>query len=193
MSQVHGASMDASVTISYTGWSLLPIQALAWQQANNTGWFYADPIAAAVQNGSQDVTGFKFVASTTNWNLNSFALGGNFGMLTNLLFANYPTIEIQYANADFNTFSQNWSEKWTGNLKLFDLISLGSFSQGAYGNSLKEGADNSSFTVSFSASPQVITVPTLQQQAFVLGCAVSNPAVAASLELDELLTRLASR
>ncbi len=176
MSQAAGTSADASVAIKFEGYSMVPIAALAWQQATNVGWYYGDPIAQAVANGSQDITGFKFVAPTA-YNMQSVDDGGNFGLLTNLLIANYPTITITYSNADYSSFKQSWSEHVSGNLSLFGFISLGSFSQGAYSSSATQGSDNSTFTVTFSASPQVIGVPTLQQQAFVIGGAVSNPGV----------------
>jgi hypothetical protein len=170
------------------GYSLIPVNTLAWQQATNQGWYYGDPIAQAVANGSKDVTGFKFVAPT-GYNLQAITNGGNFGQLTALLISNYPTITITYTNANYTEFEEHWSESTSGNLSLFGFISLGSFSQGAYGSTYKRGADNSTFTVTFSASPQVVTLPTLMQQAYVIGGAVNNPGVTpgSSLALLEKL------
>jgi hypothetical protein len=177
MSKVQGTSTDASVTITYAGYSIVPMEPAAWQQATNVGFYYPDVIAQAVANGSQDVTGFKFL-NPSPYNLGSVASGGNFGVLTNLLIANYPTITITYQNADFSSFEQAWSEKVSGDLTLFGFIKLGSFAQGAYGSSYAQSSDNSTFTVSFSASPQVTSVPQLQQTAYVIGGAVENPGVA---------------
>jgi hypothetical protein len=176
MSQAAGTSSSASVKMTYAGYSLVPVNALAWQQATNQGWYYGDPIAQAVTNGTKDVTGFKFVAPT-GYNLLDISRGGNFGQLTALLISNYPTITITYTNASYSEFSKHWSESVSGNLSLFGFISLGSFSQGAYGSSYQSGADNSTFTVSFSASPQVIGLPTMMQQAYVIGGGVNNPGV----------------
>lgn len=176
MSKVQGTSTDASVTITYAGYSIVPILPAAWQQATNVGFYYPSVIAQAVANGTQDVTGFKFL-NPSAYNLGSVASGGNFGLLTNLLIANYPTVTITYQNADFSSFEQSWSEKVSGNLTLFGFIKLGSFSQGAYGSSYAEGSDNSTFTISFSASPQVTSVPQLMQTAYVIGGAVQNPGV----------------
>jgi hypothetical protein len=179
--------------MTYAGYSLVPVNTLAWQQATNQGWYFGDPIAQAVTNGSKNVTGFKFIAPT-GYNLQSITNGGNFGQLTSLLISNYPTISITYTNANFTEFEQHWSESVSGNLSLFGFISLGSFSQGAYGSSYQRGADNSSFTVTFSASPQVITLPTLMQQAYVIGGAVNNPGVTpSSLELLEKLVAASLR
>jgi hypothetical protein len=174
MSQVNGTSTDCSVSMLWKGYSMIPMAPLAWQQATSVGWYYGDPITQAMANGQQDVDGFKFI-STPPYNLGKLDNGGTFGQFTNLLIANYPTITITYRNANFSAFQQAWSEHVSGNLTLFGFISLGSFSQGAYGSSYQQGADNSTFSVTFSASPQVTSVPQLQQTAYVVAGAVNTP------------------
>lgn len=174
MSKTAGASTDCSVSITYAGYSMVPAAPAAWQQATNVGFYYADPINQAAANGNQDVTGFKFL-NTPPYQLASLADGGNFGLLTNLLISNFPTVSITYTHADYSTFSQSWNEQVSGNLTLFGFIKLGSFSQGAYGSSFTQGSDNSSFTVTFSASPEVTGVPQNLKTAYVIGAAVANP------------------
>ncbi|MCC5624303.1 hypothetical protein [Nostoc sp. CHAB 5715] len=75
MQMVQGSSKDSLIEIKYPGYTMVPIEPLAWQQATNIGWYYEDPIAEAYKNGTQDVTGFKFVLPP-NYNLNSLADGG---------------------------------------------------------------------------------------------------------------------
>ncbi|QSJ18879.1 hypothetical protein JYQ62_09065 [Nostoc sp. UHCC 0702] len=176
MSKVQGTSTDASITLNWKGYSVVPMAPTAWQQATNIGWFYPDPIAQAVKNDTKDVSGFIFTNSPA-YNLKPFKEGGDFGFLTNLVISNYPTISIRYNNANFSEFKQSWQENVTGNLKLFGFIELGSFSQGAYGSSYQQGANNSTFTVTFSASQEVLTIPDLQKTAYVIGGALSNPGV----------------
>jgi len=174
MNQVSGTSTECSVTMTWAGYSMIPMAPLAWQQATSVGWYNGDPITQAMANGNQDVDGFKFV-SPPPFNLGKLDNGGTFGQFTNLLIGNYPTITITYRNANFASFQQSWSEKVSGNLTLFGFISLGSFSQGAYGSSYQQGADNSTFSVTFSASPQIVGVPQLQQTAYVIAGAVNTP------------------
>lgn len=176
MSNVSGSSTNCSVSITYAGYSMVPAQPTAWKQATNIGFYFADPINQAVANTGRDVTGFKFL-NNPPYNLNALANGGNFGLLTNLLISNYPTIEITYSNANYSKFMESWNQKVSGNLTLFGFIKLGSFSQGAYSSSVTQGSDNSSFKVTFSASPEVTSVPQNQKTAFVIGAAVTNPGV----------------
>jgi hypothetical protein len=176
MSNVSGSSTNCSVSITYAGYSMVPAQPTAWKQATNIGFYSADPISQAVANTGRDVTGFKFL-NNPPYNLNALANGGNFGLLTNLLISNYPTIEITYSNANYSKFMESWNQKVSGNLTLFGFIKLGSFSQGAYRSSVTQGSDNSSFKVTFSASPEVTGVPQNQKTAYVIGAAVTNPGV----------------
>ena len=178
MSQASGTSTDCSVSIKYEGYSMIPAAPAPWQQATNQGFYYADPVAQAVDNEGQDITGFHFL-NKPPYDMSAFADGGNFGLLTNILIGNYPTITITYKNANYSSFKESWSETVSGNLTLFGFIKLGSFSQGAYGSSYAEGSDNSTFTVTFSASPEVVGVPQLQKTAYVIGGAVQNPGVKA--------------
>jgi hypothetical protein len=176
MTTVQGTSSDCTVEISYKGFTMAPIAASAWQQATSVGWFFGDPIAEAFRNQGKDVTGFKFV-SDPPYNLGPLAAGGNFGMLTNLLISNYPTVKIHYRNADFNSFKQSWNQSLSGNLTLFGFISLGRFSEGSSSSSYQEGSSNSEFTVEFGPSKEVLSVPDLQKTAFPIGGSFDFPAV----------------
>jgi hypothetical protein len=175
MSQAAGTSTTAEVKMTWAGFSMVPMAPKAWAQDSKVGWFYAGPIQQAIDNIGEDVDGFYFLGDQPPYNMGDVEKGGNFGFFTNLLIANFPTVKITYSKADFKTFKENWKENVSGNLKLFGAISLGSFSQGAYGSSYEEGSDNSTFTVTFSASPAVISVPQAQQTAYVIAGAIENP------------------
>lgn len=174
MSKSEGTSENCSVTMKWEGYSMVPSSPSAWQQATNKGWYFADPIKQAIDSEGQDISGYSFVI-TPPFNMGKFVDGGDFGMLNNILIANYPTIEITYSNANFSSFKESWDQHSSGNLTLFGFIKLGSFSEGVYQSSYKEGSDNSSFTVKFSASPAIVGVPELQQTAYVIGGAITNP------------------
>jgi hypothetical protein len=176
MTTVQGSSTECDIEISYKGFTMAPIAASAWQQATNVGWLFGDPIVEAFRNKGKDVTGFKFV-SDPPYNLGPLATGGNFGMLTNLLISNYPTVKIHYRNADRNSLKQSLKQAGSGNLTLFGFISLGRFSEGASSISYQENGSNSEFTVEFGPSKEVLSVPDLQKTAFPIGGSFDFPAV----------------
>ncbi|MCE0485728.1 hypothetical protein [Ornithinimicrobium sediminis] len=162
MSKASGTSTDCSVEITYPGYSLVSMAPAAWQQGTSQGFFSADPIAQACADEGQDVTGFTFL-NTPPYAMGSVEDGGGFGLLTNLLVSNYPTVTITYEHAAFSTCTQSWSETVTGNLTLLGFIKLGSFTQGAYGSKVEAGSDDISFTVTFTPSPAVTSLqPNLQ-------------------------------
>lgn len=176
MSKSEGTSTDCSVSMKWEGYAMIPMSPTAWQQATEEGWYYTDPISQAVANTGKNISGFQFVIKPP-FNMGAYANGGNFGLLNNLLIANYPTVEITYKNGNFNKFKESWEQHASGNLTLFGFIKLGSFSEGVYKSSFKEGSDNSSFKVTFSASDAIVSVPELQQSAYAIGGAITNPGV----------------
>jgi hypothetical protein len=170
--KLAGTGDVSSMTIEYPGYTLVPIDSTAWQQASNIGWYCGEPIAQAVENGAEDVTGFKFL-EPPGYNLAPLASGGNFGMLTGLVISNFPNVTINYENADFSAFQEAWTPPAPGNLTLFGFLNLGSSRQGVYGTLCQPGRSNNEFTLRFS--PQPVNVPQLQQSAFVVGGCVRNP------------------
>jgi hypothetical protein len=181
MSKAQGASASATVSVVYTGYSMIPSAPLAYNASTGTGWYSGadpgSPITQAIKNGTGDVTGFKFMGLPSTLNLAALAQGGNVGFLNNVLIANYPTITITYTNADYNSFKQVFQQQVSGSATLFGFIPLGSANESSYSMTSSAGANNSTFTVTFAGSSQVATVGSLQQKAYVIGGAITNPGV----------------
>ena len=174
MSTVQGSSTDCKVNMSYAGYSLVPAGPSSWQQAIASGFYSAEPIRQAVANAGRDVTGYQFL-NPPPFDLGPVDANGNFGLLTSLLISNYPTVTITYSNANYSSFAQAWEQHVSGNLKLFGLIDLGSFSEGVYSSTITKGANDTTFSVTFSSSPEVVGVPQNMKTAYVIGAAVTNP------------------
>jgi hypothetical protein len=176
MNTFAGTSATATVSMKYIGFTMVPTAPTAWQQATDIGWFYGAPIAEAWANWQSGTkpTGFNFVSDPTP------ILGPNgsgLAQITNLLISNFPTITITYTNADYQRFQEAWSEQASGNIRLFGFLDVGSFSQGVYSSTVTSNGSNSSFSVTFTPSPQILTVPALQQTAYVIGGTFDYPAL----------------
>ena len=176
MTRIRGASSDASVTVEYPGFTFIPIQVTAWQQAANVGWYNGQPIAEAYANRENPKTGFNFVTQPP-FNLRPLSEGGNFGRLTGLLISRYPTIKIHFRNANFEEFKESFQQNASGNLTLFGFINLGSSREGTYQSQYEAGRSNSEFTVTFKESDAVLSQAPLQKTAFVIGGVFNFPAV----------------
>lgn len=172
---MQGAGQAASVVINFPGWTMVPSAPMPFQQANQTGWYYSEPIAEAYNNfvkGATNVTGFKF-SSAPPFNLGQ---GGNFGQLRATLICNYPTITVNYSQGNCSLFQQSFSQAASCDVYLFGLFKIGSVSQSLYTSQVTQGSSQSAFQVTFTPSQQVLAVPPLQQTAFVLGGVVGYPA-----------------
>ncbi len=166
-----GAGQSAQVTISYSGCSLVPMGPVNWNQATDTGWYYTTPIAQAVANQGQDVTGYQF-SPTPQFN---FGAGGDFGILTGLLISNYPTVTIKYSQGTYEDFEASFNQQSNWDLSLFGLFKIGGFKESLYEAELSQDNQSGSFTVKFTPSPQVLSVPALQETAYVIGGGVDYP------------------
>jgi hypothetical protein len=141
-----------TATISYSGCQLVPVQASAWQQATDTGWFDPDPLAQAAANGLQDVTGYRFISQPT-YNLGPLEDGGNFGQLVTLLISNTPVVSFSSISAKAVT---NAVTPAASAADFYDSLSL-----------LK--LDQPATSEAFFVTDAVPTVPQLQQSAYVVG------------------------
>jgi hypothetical protein len=175
MNTFAGTSASSTITVTFTGFTMVPSAPSAWQQATDLGWFYGDPIAEAWQHWTSGTnpTGFNFVSDPSSILGKD---GRGLGQISNLLISNYPTISITYTDADYQTFQSSWVSTASGNITLFGFIPIGSFSAGVYSSSSQQNGSNSSFTLSFTPSKQVLSVPTLQQTAYVIGGSFDYPA-----------------
>jgi hypothetical protein len=88
-----GENGEATVEITYRGYSRVPAAPTAWSQEKNAGWFDGGPIAEASRNGNSTASGFRFTAPT-GYNLGPLAEGGDFGLITDLLISTPPEVVI---------------------------------------------------------------------------------------------------
>ncbi len=181
-----GTSSTATLAMNFSGFTMVPIAASAWQQATDLGWYFGAPIAEAWKNWNSGTkpTGFNFVSDPTPI-LGSDGKG--LGQISNLLISQYPTVTITYSNADFSSFRQAWQENVSGNLTLFGFIPVGSVSEGVYSSTAQSNGSNSSFTLTFTPSQQVLSVPPLQQTAYVIGGSFDYPATDSPTIVNQIL------
>lgn len=168
------APNGATATISYPGCQMVAVQASAWQQATNTGWFYADPIADAYRNGTQDVTGYRFTTAPS-YNPGPLSSGGDLGYLVSLLISNPPTVSLSMPSAALLADTAPTEVV----ADFFDSLSLLNLGQAAdvhyYGMTAVTPTSLNMLSV---AAPTTVSasVPLLQQSAYVVGACLDFPA-----------------
>ncbi len=80
-----------SMTITYEGYVYIPFSSAAWRSNDSVGWYYNTPIAQAT-NTLPKQTGYKFTLAPQK----NVSRSKKLGLLTGLLVANPPKVEITY-------------------------------------------------------------------------------------------------
>lgn len=177
MSKITGASSEMSIKMDYKGVSIITLTPDSFDQSTRDGWFNAEPIRQAVENGDKDVTGYKFVGGKPPFTIAPVGKGGNFGQLKNLVICQYPTITITYHNANYSQFKESFEQKTRASAKLFGFIPLGSVEGGVYKSKVEAGSSDESFSVTFSPAMEIVSESSLQASAYVIGATVDTPGV----------------
>lgn len=166
----QGTGTDVSVSLSFQGFSWVPVGVAQFQEDTVSGWMSAQVLAQAAQNHGQDVTGLTFFESP-GFNLGQ---GGNFGMLTGVLISNFPTFTMTYAHGAYSQFQKSFQEQSSWNVSFLG-IPISSFSQSLYQATSQESGTSGGFTVTFTPSAETLDVPDLQKQAYVIGGSIAYP------------------
>ncbi|HET7233721.1 MAG TPA: hypothetical protein VFJ16_27170 [Longimicrobium sp.] len=173
MFSAQGCGSSASVSLTFTGVTYVPLQPAEYDSALNKGWFSSPVLAQAFQNTGKDVTGYVF-SVPPQWNL---AQGGSFGMLDGVVIANFPTIQINYSEGDWSTFSRQFQQTSEWNLSFLGVPIAGA-SQSSFEASAEASGSQGGFTLTFGPSPELLSVPDFDKQAYVIGATVTYPAAA---------------
>src|SRR3954452_10961103 len=180
MTSIQGSGKSIQISLSYDGYSTVPVSPQALIPASSTGptgatgWYFPRMIAEANQNsqlGPNAPTGYVFI-NPPSVNLNPFPTGA-FNTLTTLLISNYPSISINYAAGDYNSFKEVFSAQASGAVRVFG-IPIGSASMSTYSSKLQQGSTNQSFSVNF-APPSVTGISTPQLTAYMIGAVIDSP------------------
>jgi hypothetical protein len=163
---IQGAGTSHSVTLNFPGFQLVQITPTAF--SNGTGWWDPAILAATIRNGSEDVTGMRWVTGQAPLAFN-FGQNGNFGQLSTLLISQQPSVTVNFHNGSYNSFSQFYSSSSTSVSTIFG-IPFGSRSSFSYSSSLQKGSSDSDFTLTMVPNfANVLAQTQLQRQAYVLG------------------------
>ena len=189
MESIQGAGSAMTISVKYTGYSVVPSAPQAQQTVGGggtIGWYSQQILQEAYSNFKSGFTGSGMMFhGTPSITLDQYP-SGNFNLLSNVVISNYPTISINYANGSYSQFSQSFATQASGSVKLFGFIPVGGGSMSTYQASTQQGSTNSSFSVNF-VPPSTTGVPPLLQTAYVIGGVVVSPAVTASSVVDAFL------
>jgi hypothetical protein len=172
--EIAGEGGEATLTIDYPGFTMVPTGPRPWREEANAGWFDGGPIAEANRNRGQAVSGFQFTVPPA-YNLGPLAAGGDFGLITHVLISNPPIVTIHFHDMDFERLRQRLAPGASGRLELLGPPPEGAPPAPLYSASYSRPADGG---VTLVLTPVQPSVPPLQQTAYVMGGAFDFPGAA---------------
>jgi hypothetical protein len=182
MESAQGAGSEVDVTITYTGWSDVPVQPAALTTVGGTspstvGWYAPQLLKEAYRNlqaGANAPSGLTFPRHWNSVDLDRFPMG-QFNFLSTILITNYPTITLHYTAGDYAQFQESLATHTTGTVSVLG-IPVASVSINTYNMDSHQNSSNSDFTVTLTPTPPT-GVPPLLVTAHVIGGVVTSPAV----------------
>ncbi len=163
--QLEGRGGEATITIDYPGFTMVPAGPKSWLEKEDTGWFNGGPIAEANRNSGKAVSGFHFTVPPA-YNLGPQVEGGDFGLITHLLISNPPIVTIDFPEGDLERFSKRLAQGASGRLGLFGSAPERRLSAPLYSVSYSRLAGGGFALV---LAPVQLAVSPLQQTAYVIG------------------------
>jgi hypothetical protein len=96
------ATQPTDIEVVFRGVTMVYFSPNTFNPATNQNWCWIPPIAAAINNGNNDVTGFKFSPATTI----DFSINGPFALLSAVAISNLPSISLTITTPDYQSISK---------------------------------------------------------------------------------------
>lgn len=159
-----------SVSMSFTGATLVNFGAAAFNMATGLNWAWFQPIQEAITNGTNDVTGFKF---SPNPNID-FSPNGPFGLLNGVAIANYPTIVIKVTSSNYQSIQKTFEQSSTVKVSFLG-ITLASASESTYSASTSVDSSSQTITITLNPPQELVAGNSVDSLGWVLGAVVDYP------------------
>jgi hypothetical protein len=168
--QIATSSNSVSIKMTFTGCNLVNFGPLAYNQSNGLGWAWFDPIRQAIQNGTQDVSGFKFSPQPQI----DFSTAGPFGYPDGVAISNYPSVEITVKSANYQSILQTFQQQSRVGVSFLG-IPLASATESTYSSSASQDASSSTVTIKLSPPQSLVAGNTNKSVGWLLGAVLSYP------------------
>lgn len=174
LEKLSGSGASYKMKAIFPGPTLTHFEPVGYDVSTRSGWYDADPIQGAAKNGKQDITGYYFSSPPPF----TIGKGGDLGILNALAMSQFPTIEIDFHQADYSSYKSVVKESASVDVKLFGICKVGGASQSLYKATSKANSSISGFTVTLDPGPNSQLDPSgnsLANQAFVLAAQAVYP------------------
>lgn len=167
---IDSSTTSCTITITFSGITTFTPSAQPYSVITNSGWWAPNKIKQALSNTGGG-NGLVFAMGAPSYN---FGENGDFGFIQNLLISNPPTLTLEYANADYKQINTSLSASADLNV---DFLGIGFIAGSAsyYKSTVSQTATGTGVSINLAPNLAVTPVPTLLQQAYVIGADVIWP------------------
>jgi len=169
--QIAIESNTIEIEMTFTGVTPVQFGPADFSAATGKNWYYMEPIADAIKNGDQDVTGFKFSPDPQI----DFSASGPFGFLTGLAISNYPSFQITVSGSNYASIEKQFQQSASAKVSFLG-IPLGGASESTYSSSVKTNAASQSVTITLDPPKELVAGNAVDSRGWVLGVQTQHPA-----------------
>ncbi len=111
------ATQPTTIEVVFKGVTMVYFSPQTFNQSTNQNWYWVSPIAEAINNGNNDVTGFKFSPAITI----DFSKNGPFAILSAVAISNLPSISLTITMPDYQSISETVNNASLNTTSLFGV------------------------------------------------------------------------
>lgn len=159
---------EVSVTVTYSGITLIPANPTELSANNKKGWYASDILEETAAKSGKDVTGYQLVDSKYNAKT-LFGKNGKLRRMKTLVISQLPSIKLHFSKFDCERLLKSFEEQTELNFQMLNgFISAGSSNKYACSES-KYDKNSQSLDVTLSPLPLGTSGTAENQTAYVLG------------------------
>jgi hypothetical protein len=164
-------SDSVSITMTFTGPTIVNYAPLTFNQSTQQGWFFMAPILEAIKNQGQDVSGYQFAPSPGI----DFSNNGPFGLLQGVAIANYPSAKIVIKSSSYQSIQTTFQQTVSVGISFLG-IPLGSSTESTYSHSASSSSTDSTVTITLNPPPNMVAGTSISSMGWILGAQTNYPA-----------------
>jgi hypothetical protein len=169
--EIMKSSESVSITMTFTGPTIVNYAPLAFNQSTQQGWFFMAPILDAIKNQGKDISGYQFAPSPGI----DFSNNGPFGLLQGIAIANYPSAKIVIKSSSYQSIQTTFQQTVSVGISFLG-IPLGSSTESTYSHSASSSSSDSTVTITLNPPPNMVAGTSISSMGWILGAQTNYPA-----------------
>lgn len=160
-----------TINMTFTGVTLVNFGPVHFDLATKKNWYWEDPISKSIENGTGDVSGYKFDPDPHI----DFSASGPFGFLTGAAISNYPSMVIEIQSSEYEQIAKTFEQSASVGLTFLGIPLGISGSESSYSHSVKSDSSSSTVTIALNPPQELIAGTSTDSVGWILGVQKDYP------------------